>query len=139
MKLFAPALAFVDLETTGTRAADDRVTEIGFEHGQAEPAVWRLQLFTLGHDLQADRCRGEREGEANHQCRLPVEVAAGLDDQAIDALVDLARVNGIVPLLQRTASFNWHRKAAVALLAHPAFRQIAFRSLMARPSQPSEL
>jgi digeranylgeranylglycerophospholipid reductase len=65
-------------------------------------------------------------------------VAAGLDDQAIDALVDLARVNGIVPLLQRTASFNWHRKAAVALLTHPAFRQIAFRSLIARPSQPSE-
>jgi geranylgeranyl reductase family protein len=56
-------------------------------------------------------------------------IAAGLDDQAIDALVDLARVNGIVPLLQRTASFNWHRKAAVALLTNPAFRRIAFKSL----------
>ena len=29
MHLFAPSLAFVDLETTGTRAGDDRVTEIG--------------------------------------------------------------------------------------------------------------
>src|SRR5690349_14260747 len=29
MRLFAPSLAFVDLETTGTRAARDRVTEIG--------------------------------------------------------------------------------------------------------------
>ncbi len=29
MRLFAPSLAFVDLETTGTRARDDRVTEIG--------------------------------------------------------------------------------------------------------------
>ena len=56
-------------------------------------------------------------------------IAAGLDDHAIDALVDLARVNGIVPLLQRTASFNWHRKAAVALLTNPAFRRIAFKSL----------
>jgi hypothetical protein len=55
-------------------------------------------------------------------------VAAGLDDQAIDALVDLARVNGIVPLLQRTASFNWHRKAAVALLTNPAFRRVLTRS-----------
>jgi len=27
--VFAPAVAFVDLETTGTRAADDRITEIG--------------------------------------------------------------------------------------------------------------
>ena len=29
MRLFAPSLAFVDLETTGTRAEDDRITEIG--------------------------------------------------------------------------------------------------------------
>src|SRR4029453_10037000 len=29
MRLFAPSLAFVDLETTGTRADDDRITEIG--------------------------------------------------------------------------------------------------------------
>jgi len=81
----------------------------------------------------------QRLGQEIRVGRAFRRVAAGLDDQAIDALVDLARVNGIVPLLQRTASFNWHRKAAVALLAHPAFRQIAFRSLMARPSQPSEL
>ena len=29
MHLFAPSLAFVDLETTGMRAAEDRVTEVG--------------------------------------------------------------------------------------------------------------
>ena len=29
MRLFAPSVAFVDLETTGTRAAADRITEIG--------------------------------------------------------------------------------------------------------------
>jgi len=29
MQLFAPALAFLDLETTGMRAARDRITEIG--------------------------------------------------------------------------------------------------------------
>ena len=27
--MFAPAIAFVDLETTGTHAAGDRVTEVG--------------------------------------------------------------------------------------------------------------
>ena len=55
-------------------------------------------------------------------------LAAGLDDASIDALIDLARVNGIVPLLEREASFNWHGKAARALLAHPSFRRIVFRS-----------
>ena len=45
MRLFAPALAFVDLETTGTLAAADAITEVGIvrvdacsEEG-AEPAV----------------------------------------------------------------------------------------------------
>ncbi|CAG0999411.1 Excinuclease cho [Burkholderiales bacterium] len=38
MKLFAPALAFVDLETTGTRAAFDRVTEIGVVRVDTDPA-----------------------------------------------------------------------------------------------------
>src|SRR4051794_35629100 len=45
MRLFAPALAFVDLETTGTLAAADRITEVGIvrvdANGEdaAEPAV----------------------------------------------------------------------------------------------------
>ncbi len=36
MNLFAPSIAFVDLETTGTRAADDRVTEIGIVRVDAD-------------------------------------------------------------------------------------------------------
>lgn len=38
MRLFAPSLAFVDLETTGTRAAADRVTEVGIVRVDADPA-----------------------------------------------------------------------------------------------------
>lgn len=38
MRLFAPALAFVDLETTGTGAADDAITEIGIVRVDADPA-----------------------------------------------------------------------------------------------------
>ncbi|HEX9301816.1 MAG TPA: exonuclease domain-containing protein, partial [Casimicrobiaceae bacterium] len=37
MRLFAPALAFVDLETTGTTAADDAITEIGVVRVEADP------------------------------------------------------------------------------------------------------
>lgn len=37
MPLFAPAVAFVDLETTGTRAAVDRITEIGIVRVAADP------------------------------------------------------------------------------------------------------
>ena len=38
MRLFAPALAFVDLETTGTRASADRITEVGIVRVDADPA-----------------------------------------------------------------------------------------------------
>jgi DNA polymerase-3 subunit epsilon len=38
MALFAPSLAFVDLETTGTRAAADRVTEVGIVRVDADAA-----------------------------------------------------------------------------------------------------
>lgn len=37
VRLFAPALAFVDLETTGTRAGDDRITEVGIVRVEADP------------------------------------------------------------------------------------------------------
>ncbi|MEO7189928.1 MAG: NAD(P)/FAD-dependent oxidoreductase [Vicinamibacterales bacterium] len=56
------------------------------------------------------------------------KIAARLSDQSIDELIELAGVDGVVPLLQETAAFNWHRKAAIALLGHPAFRRIVFRS-----------
>jgi DNA polymerase-3 subunit epsilon len=38
MRLFAPVLAFVDLETTGTTAATDAITEIGIVRVEADPA-----------------------------------------------------------------------------------------------------
>ncbi|MCC7007756.1 MAG: NAD(P)/FAD-dependent oxidoreductase [Acidobacteria bacterium] len=55
-------------------------------------------------------------------------IVSGLSDESIDALIELSRVDGVVPLLQKTASFNWHRKAAVALLKHPAVRRIVLKS-----------
>ncbi len=38
MRLFAPTLAFVDLETTGTAAATDAITEIGIVRVESDPA-----------------------------------------------------------------------------------------------------
>ena len=37
MRLFAPSLAFVDLETTGTHASGDRITEVGVVRVDADP------------------------------------------------------------------------------------------------------
>jgi digeranylgeranylglycerophospholipid reductase len=56
-------------------------------------------------------------------------LASRLNDRAIDALVELARVDGIVPLLKQTADFNWHAGSALALLRHAQFRRILLGSL----------
>jgi hypothetical protein len=56
-------------------------------------------------------------------------LAARSNDRAIEALLELAAVDGIVPLLCRTANFNWHRAAALTLLRNPGFRRIVLSSL----------
>ena len=78
-----------------------------------------------------------RAYEARWRERLGPEIRAGLafraiagrlNDSAIRALIELARVDGIVPLLKKHADFNWHRASALALLKHPSFRRIVLAS-----------
>lgn len=57
------------------------------------------------------------------------QLANRLDDADIDGLFDLARTDGIVPLVRRTARFNQHRHLIVALFRHPSARDILFRRL----------
>jgi hypothetical protein len=56
-------------------------------------------------------------------------MASRLSDRTIDRVVELARVDGIVPLLKQTADFNWHGAAARSLLRHPSFRRVVFSSI----------
>lgn len=50
-------------------------------------------------------------------------MAASLSDDAVVRLVELARVDGVVPLLKQHGNFNWHRAAVIALLRHKPFRR----------------
>ncbi|MDQ3069281.1 MAG: NAD(P)/FAD-dependent oxidoreductase [Acidobacteriota bacterium] len=95
---------------------------------------------TLDACLTADRLseRDLRPYESLWRERIGPDIRAGLlfrkvatrlGDRGVDALVELARVDGIVPLLKETADFNWHRRAALALLRHPAFRRAVISSI----------
>ena len=84
-------------------------------------------------DLSESRLRAYEE---RWQSRLGSEIRIGLtfralasrlSDRAIDSLVELARVDGLVPLLKQTADFNWHAGSALALLRHPQFRRSCWR------------
>ncbi|OFW07970.1 MAG: hypothetical protein A3H96_24350 [Acidobacteria bacterium RIFCSPLOWO2_02_FULL_67_36] len=94
-------------------------------------------LATALRDNQFDSL-SMREYERRWRARLGPEIRAGLafravatrlSDRAIDALVDLARVDGLVPLLKQTADFNWHRTAALSLLRNASFRRIVFSAI----------
>jgi digeranylgeranylglycerophospholipid reductase len=87
------------------------------------------------NDLRESRLR---QYESRWRDRLGTEIRIGLafrtlvsrlSDRAIDSLVELARVDGLVPLLKQTADFNWHSTSALALLRHAQFRKILLGSL----------
>ncbi len=73
----------------------------------------------------ARSARRRRSAPASRSAQWP----SRLDDATIDRLIELARVDGIVPLLRQTADFNWHSGAARALLRHAQFRRIVFGAM----------
>jgi digeranylgeranylglycerophospholipid reductase len=95
---------------------------------------------TLDEALKVDDLRESRlrEYETRWRDRLGAEIRIGLafrllasrlNDRGIDSLVELARIDGIIPMLRQTADFNWHRQSALALLRHSQFRRILLSSL----------
>ena len=131
------------------RSYADRVLAVGDAAGLVKPTTgggiyYGLLSGAIAADVLDQALAGNRLGartlrhyEARWRQRLGQEIRVGLafrrivarlSDESIDELIELARVDGVVPLLQETAAFNWHRKAALALLGHPAFRRIVFRS-----------
>jgi digeranylgeranylglycerophospholipid reductase len=73
------------------------------------------------------RARLETELDTQLSFRL---LAQRMPDDDIEGLFTLARTDGVMPIVRRTASFNQHRKLIVALLKHAPARQMFFRSVM---------
>jgi geranylgeranyl reductase family protein len=132
------------------RTYADRVLAVGDAAGLAKPTTGggiyysmlsgQYAAEVLAGALKRDCTDGAtlRDYEARWQAQLGPELRAGLafrtlasrfDDRAIDALLELASVDGIIPLLRRTANVNWHRQAALALLRHGGFRRVVLSSL----------
>lgn len=153
-ELPAPRLKMLPLGPVSKTYAD-RVVAVGDAAGLVKPTTGggihysllsgSLAAETLDEALRRNRLSAGSlaQYERRWRRRLGQEIrvglafrriAARLSDDSIDEIIELARVNGVIPLLQETASFNWHRKAAIALLGHPSFRRIVFRSLSGRDS-----
>ena len=59
------------------------------------------------------------------------KIAQRLSDGEIDRLFDLARTDGLMPIVRRTARFNRHRDFIMALLKHPPARRVLIRAALA--------
>lgn len=80
------------------------------------------------------------EYERRWRARLDAELGAQMSlrrltqrmsDDDIEELFELARTDGVMPIVRRTASFNRHRKLILTLFKHPPARQILFRHFVA--------
>ena len=127
-----------------------RVVAVGDAAGLVKPTTGggiyyglltgQMAATVLARALHADRLDAGRLREYDRawRRRLGPEIRAGLafrsvasrlSDRALDTLMEIARVDGIVPLLKQTADFNWHRGAALSLLRHAAFRRVVVSSI----------
>ena len=56
------------------------------------------------------------------------EAAELMSDDDIDAMFDLAKTDGIMPIVRKTARFNQHRHLIRALFNHPPARRVLLRA-----------
>jgi digeranylgeranylglycerophospholipid reductase len=91
-------------------------------------AISRNDLSARRLAVYEERWRERLSSEFQAQTRLRL-LAHRMSDSDIEQLFDLARTDGVMPIVRRTASFNRHRKLILALLKHPPVRQLLLRRL----------
>ena len=132
------------------RTYTDRTLVIGDAAGLVKPttgggihySIWSAALAAdvVVDALSADRLDAaalaayerqwrDRLGEEFAEQRSLRDLVTRLSDQEIDTFFDLARTDGIMPIVRKTAQFNHHRHLIRALLRHPPARKILFRSV----------
>ncbi len=57
-------------------------------------------------------------------------LVAWLHPSDLDALTELALMDGLIPIVRQTARFNWHRELILRSLRHPEVLRIVFRRLI---------
>jgi digeranylgeranylglycerophospholipid reductase len=101
----------------------------------------------LGRALRADRLhasalqpyeaawKSRLGSELNAQLRLR-RLAQPLSDGDIDEFFELARTDGVMPIVRKTARFNQHRDLILSLLRHPPARRVLLRRFGASARTP---
>ena len=93
-----------------------------------------LQKDTLrAATLKAYETRWRQRLGAELRAQLALRMLAHrLGDPDIEALFELARTDGVMPLVSRFGRFNNHRDLIVSLFKHPPARRVLFKQLVAK-------
>jgi geranylgeranyl reductase family protein len=86
-------------------------------------------LSAASLSVYEERWREQLSNEFSAQMSLR-RIANRLSDQEIDDLFELARTDGIMPIVRKTARFNKHRDLIVSLLSHPPARRVLMRRVL---------
>lgn len=146
----APRARILPLATI-PRTYADRVVVVGDAAGLVKPTTgggiyFALLSGALAADVLAEalghgmlgasalagyerRWRDRLQAELDTQLQLRM-LTQRMSDHDIDQLFNLARTDGIMPIVRRAASFNRHRPLILALLRHQPARQVFYRSLV---------
>jgi digeranylgeranylglycerophospholipid reductase len=132
------------------RTYADRTMVIGDAAGLVKPTTgggihYSIVSAALAADVAVDALAGDRLdagalatyerqwreqlGEELAEQRSLRDLVTRLSDREIETLFELARTDGIMPIVRKTARFNDHRHLIRALLRHPPARKILFRSM----------
>lgn len=102
----------------------------GIAAGVLTSCLRRERLDAMSLSAYEDQWRERLGAELDAQRRLR-DVAHELDDTDIDALFELARTDGIMPIVRQTARFNQHRGLILALFRHQPARRVLLQRLRA--------
>jgi flavin-dependent dehydrogenase len=86
--------------------------------------AFRRGAFDAGTLSRYDRAWQRRLGSELRAQQELRALAHQLDDPDIEAFFELARTDGVMPIVRQTARFNQHRTLILALLRHPPARRI---------------
>ena len=92
-------------------------------------ALGRNDLTQSSLAAYEQRWRAALGDELSAQATLR-EIANDLSDEDIESLFELARTNGIMPIIRRTATFNRHRNLILSILGHPPARRVLMRRVL---------
>lgn len=136
------------------RTYTDRVLAVGDAAGLVKPTTgggiyYSLVSAGLASEVLSSALRADRldavslkRYETAWKARLGPELKAQLrlrllsqrlSDDDIDDFFELARTDGVMPIVRRTARFNEHRNLIVSLLRHPPARRVLLRRLRPGP------